>query len=255
MKRISCFLMCLLLVFILSGCTSKREIDLMQQNYDNLNENYSELKGNYDKLNAEYSELKEKYDKYTDIIENLESDNFELAVNLVEEKKFEKTKKEKGDIDKYLVTVEINNDNVSDYFDIEVFNTYNEFGEIEKDSYVIMVVSKAYDKGLVLYDGEISIGYTSKIVGTYIVDDDVEQFLGMNSYIQSGGFEIEPDKCEFNITRATGTVTFVKSEYVFSYDLKEGEKSSTKGTLDSHMLVVLYNGEKIDRFIKFGMKY
>ena len=255
MKRVSYFFMCLLFVFMLSGCTSKREINLMQKNYDNLIENYSELKGNYDNLNAEYSELKDKYDKYVDIIENLESDNFELAVNLVEEKKFEKAKKEKGDIDKYLVTVEINNDNVSDYFDIEAFNTYNDFGEIEKDSYVIMVVSKAYDKGLVLYDGDISIGYTSKIVGTYIVDDDVEQFLGMNSYIQSGGFEIEPDKCEFNITRAKGTVTFVKSEYVFSYDLKEGEKSSTKGNLDSHMLVVLYNGEKIDRFIKFGMKY
>ena len=77
----------------------------------------------------ELEELPEKYKKYEDILSYLEEEKYDDAITIINEKKNEALKEKYGEIEEYLVTIELTPDNFDEYFEFVKDRSKNAFGE------------------------------------------------------------------------------------------------------------------------------
>lgn len=178
--------------------------------------------------------------EYADLIEMLNNDDFDSAIDYVTNLKTEKMKEEAGDIADYLVTVDINDDNFSDYFECVKFKKYNSFGEEDTQMKGYGLKSLAYDEGLIFYNAD---GVNVELATDgWKSDDSLSSLLSNGCFVGSGS---SFDELTVEFSRVTdGTVTFVKSDYVDSYELEDYQNP------DPHYkkaVITLKNGEVIER--------
>lgn len=185
---------------------------------------------------AEESETSE----YADLIEMLDNDDFDSAIDYVTNLKTEKMKEEVGDIADYLVTIDINDNNFSDYFECVKIQLHNSFGEPDNQMIGFGLKSKAYDDGLILYD--VTGVNVELMLADSPTDYDLASLLSCGcSY--GGGYTI--DELPISFSRTTGgTVTFIKSEYVDSYELEDFKETRPDY---KNAVITLKNGETLSR--------
>lgn len=252
MKKIIALVLAVCLLFSLSGCVS-------QNDYDALLAQQQTLQANIDALQADHDSLKATLDKHTDLIDAMEAEDFGAAMDIVSQKQIAKEVAEKGDIEEYLVTVELTLDNFDDYFEWKAFYGLNSFGEPEKHNMSVVPVSKVYDQGLILYQIDLKLGYAFTFSDSYqgrVNSDTINETRewSNNSIFGTGissseGVVFDLENFTMDVNRLEGTVTFVKEEYVTSYELGELERSTQNAT------ITLVNGEVLLHTVQFGCKY
>lgn len=248
MKRAIAILLTACLVFCMAGCVSQSDLDAALAERD--------------ALQAENNTLWATVDKYSDIIGAMDSEDYQAAMAILSEKQIAKEIEQKGNIDDYLVTVELTMDNFDDYFQWKTFYGINDFGEVKKDVAWFVLTSKAYDQGLVLYHLDGALGYTYTATGTTPgwgthSNTSDENTADLHDYsmpsVGSGmGSDsvMDIEKCSAETTRVTGTATFVKAEYVTSYELGEVQNGAYQ-----QATIKLVNGETLHRGVSFECKY
>ncbi len=181
----------------------------------------------------EKGELLEKYDMLLNL---MEADDYQSAEAYVHNLLIQQKKDTAGEIEEYLVTVDLNSENFEDYFEFVSVPRYNAFGELI-NAFGIGLKSKKYDEGLIIYTiDDITVEYTDD----YWTDSSSLGNLLMFGSATSG-FNV--DKLAY--TRITdGKVTYIKREYVDSYDIPEFEKPNDYNV---ETRVELQNGESIYR--------
>ena len=197
---------------------------------------------------SEPSSEEQLYEKYADIISSLEEENYDNAIDIINEKKTEANKEKYGDIEEYLVTVELTPDNFDEYFEFVTSVHYTAFGT--EDLFLYGLKSKMYDSGLIIYDlnnaeynDDIAIGYKWSM-GDVAHSDGVSDYLrnllrignGMN-IMYKDLFKAEP------LGKIAGTkLTFIEKDYVESYEI-----DSRSADLLGNTTITLKNGEIIKR--------
>ena len=186
---------------------------------------------------------KEKADileKYPDLISFLESEDYQSAETYVHDLVLQQKKEAAGDIDDYLVTVDLNSENFEDYFELVTVPRYNAFGE-PVNEIQIGVKSKKYDEGLIVYSlDDITVEFNH----SYDSECDLQTLLPFNfcSYSDS-----DADSALAYTGRITeGTVTFIKQEYVEDYPIPELKKPDD---YNAETTIQLKNGEMITRYL------
>lgn len=166
-------------------------------------------------------------------------------------------------LDNMLVTVELNESNVSDYCEVVIYTEEeaDAFGVITGDTRTyVMLTSKVYDQGLLYLDGSDDLAiellipehprkYQSKGRAWRNRTDEADTYVvKYNPYGSYGGslgsknveneyedvHEITADQITFG--RVAGKITFIRKEYV--QEVKQREGSSSR-------MLVLTNGEEM----------
>lgn len=161
------------------------------------------------------------YEKYGTIIDALEEENFDAAIQEISQMKKEKLIAEAGDINDYITTVTLTNDNFYDYFELKKEPVYNSFGELQEDSYCLILKSKKYDEGLLLYDSQAlnTMRVEAKQAG---YESTIEFSLAQLLY----GARLYN---EYEITRVTeGEIKFISSDYVESEEITQTADANNK---------------------------
>ena len=253
MKRALAILLTLCLIVSLAGCVSQSDLDAVIAEKD-------ALQANYDALQADYAAMQATLDQHADLISVMDAEDYGAAMHIISEKQIAKEVAEKGDIDEYLVTVNLTIDNFNDYFEWKNFYAFNDFGEELEYSYRSVLTSKVYDQGLILYDCDVKLGYTQTVGVNYFGKEDIHSIEDTNVWDENTmpccgsesaeGVKYDLEKCHTKTTRVEGTVTFVKEEYIADYKLSEMDTNSYQNAD-----ITLVNGEHISRNIRFGCNY
>lgn len=187
------------------------------------------------------SEKETLYDKYEDIIVALENNNFDVAIGSINGMKIQKMKEEAGDINDYLVEVDINENNFDDYFELVVFSDTNAFGEETNDTR-FGYKSKAYDDGLIIYkmdDGMV----VEMLEQEFTMSEDLDSLLMFGRTWSNTPID------ELSIERTGrivgGKISFIKAEYISKYEIGE---QSNPGEQVVEFNIELLNGETIIRY-------
>ena len=137
-------------------------------------------------------------------------------------------------------TIDINDNNFSDYFECVKIQLHNSFGEPDNQMIGFGLKSKAYDDGLILYD--VTGVNVELMLADSPTDYDLASLLSCGcSY--GGGYTI--DELPISFSRTTGgTVTFIKSEYVDSYELEDFKETRPDY---KNAVITLKNGETLSR--------
>lgn len=180
-------------------------------------------------------------EKYPELISSLESEDYQSAESYVHELLIQQKKEAAGDIEDYLVTVDLNSENFEDFFEFETVPRNNAFGEPE-DSMGIGVKSKKYDEGLIVYSlDDITVEYT---FNSFDSEYDLKELL---SFGLSSSFTADDDNVLSYTGRITnGTVTYIKQEYVEDYPVSELKKPDDWAV---ETTIQLKNGETINRYL------
>ena len=213
----------------------------------------------YDALTAENSQLESqiaKYEKYSEIIDCLEAEDYDSAVSCIEEEQEAKLQAEAGDMADYLVTVELTTENFSDYFEFQIDYLRDAFGEIQtelnSDTGLVTLASKVYDNGYIYYDSDCAFEYEIKCSSPYWYSETntktLEESIGgpLDSVSQYA------TDATFTVTRVEGTVTFIKSDYILSYDVGEITNIEFQTAAAA---ITLKNGDKLWHYVYFGHLY
>ncbi len=243
MKKFIAILLILCIVFSLAGCVSQ--------------DDYDAVIAEKDALQARYDALQTTLDHHADLIGAMDAEDYSMAMNIIREKQIAKDVAEKGDIDDYLVTVDLTLENFDDYFAWKNFYKRNAFGEEMEYRYSSLLTSKVFDQGLILYDCDVKLGFTATVSADYFGSKENHSFDDTQTWFaktmpRCGGSSTEGviydlEKCDVTTTRVEGTVTFVKADYVTDYAFDE----STSEIAD----ITLVNGEVLQHQISFGCKY
>lgn len=167
----------------------------------------------------ELSEEEQLFGKYEDIIRALESGDYDGAVSTIEQLKTEANIRQYGDINDYLVTVELTPENFDEYFEFVTTPTFNDFGE-QNDYLKLGLRSKKYDEGLILY-GVDDLQYCDTFAIEYTADYSYEDYSDTDttqwrlasflSFSTLGGSNIKVTS--IRIDRIAGSkLTFIKKE-------------------------------------------
>ena len=190
------------------------------------------------------------YEKYHEIIDKLESEDYDDVLAIVEKLKKEKTAKEAGDIADHMLTVDLNSDNFSDYFEIMTVPCYNGFGELESNKVALCARSKKYDEGYYIYSlDSIAVAYTR--------NDNENVFDAQLSSLLSGYFwsgSLNPETIEFSYAGkiTDGKIVFISKDFVDSYVIQERDLPSNEA---DHATMTLKNGDEINRAIQKDYPY
>ena len=243
MKKLIVILLVVCTIICLSGCVSQDELDVVIAERDT--------------LQTQLDAAQVTIHKYADLIGAMDAEDYPAAMDIISQKQIAKEIEEKGEIDKYLVTVELTTENFDEYFAWNNFYALNDFGEQLKHEYRSVLTSKAYDQGLILYACDVKLGYTQTVNGAYFGHEEIHSSNGTCVWSEktmptcgSGsaeGVEFNLEKCQVEITRVEGTVTFVKEDYVASYVFD--------GSVSEIAEITLVNGETLYHQIAFGCKY
>lgn len=202
------------------------------------------------------------YEKYADVIDAMEAGDYDAALEAVKERRKNASPALNGDIEDYLVRVEITPENFADYFEFYHRPVLNAFGEDTGDIF-FGLRSKAYDRGLILYHPDdptwcdpVSVEYTWS--GSYnrndpnaLTTDTSDSALTslLVGHMLSGDASshfAQTFQIVFTGRLTSGTLTFVRADYVLSYDIPEKSDPDASVVWAS---VVLMNGEQIGHTI------
>lgn len=149
----------------------------------------------------------------------------------------EQKKEATGGIEDYLVTVDLNSENFEDYFEFVTVPRYNAFGEL-LGSFGIGLKSKKYDEGLIIYTiDDITVEFADS---RWTSDDSLDSLLSFS--LTLSGYTADEIAYSGRITE--GKVTYIKQEYVDSYDIPELEKPDDYNV---YTQIQLQNGETLYR--------
>lgn len=190
--------------------------------------------------------------KYDEIIADLEEEDYDGAIDAITEMKKESQAKAFGDIKDYLVTVELTKENFDEYFEWVSQEHVDAFGE--KDSVWWGFRSKKYDDGLILYRLEdvkycdsILIEHTSTYHNLDDSDQSVQEKDELSSLLSMISWDVpmlDPVTLD-SVDRIAGSkLTFIKKEFVESYDFKPF--SFPEDSLGTET-ITLKNGEILTR--------
>lgn len=236
MKKILTLLLTICLVSLLAACASQRELDAIAAEQ-------AALQVKYDALQSEYEALQKA--PYSDFIEWIECESYPAAIEFVKKRQAAEAFAEKGPIEDYLVTVELTTENFSDYFEWKSFPSLDAFGE-ETDYWDMVLTSKVYQEGLVFYQSDAKY---EKDGSGY----EYELHLGCTGQTR----DLERWKAE-KVDHVSGSVTFVKSDYVMEYTIYKDDPTFHRYCPDNPFRdanVALVNGENIFRSILPGYEY
>lgn len=185
---------------------------------------------------------------HAELIAYLKEDDYEAAENYVHSLRVQEEKEAAGDIEDYLVKVDITEDNFFDYFDFVVYPYLNDFDELE---FMAMgIVSKKRDDGLVFYDdGNVSFDVQVSGLSNNLVLTVGE---GLNIWNMVG---FDPNMSEQSITLqrvAPGTVTFIEEEYVQSEEYEVPNQNPSGWETN---IIELKNGEILKRYTRTEHPY
>lgn len=229
MKKVLSLVLTTCLISTLAACASQHDLDAITAEQD-------ALQVKYDALQSEYEALQEQEAPYSDFITEIEYESYPAAIEFVKKRQAAEAFAEKGPIEDYLVTVELTTENFSDYFEWISIPSLDAFGE-ETDYWDIFWTSKVYQEGLVFYQSDAK----------YEMDGyEYELYLGSRrSTRDPEGWKAE------KVENVSGSVTFVKSDYVMEYTIDEDDPTFHRYLPDDPSRsanVVLANGEFLYRF-------
>lgn len=171
-------------------------------------------------------------EKYPELFEYLKNDDLGSAEAYIRGLR-EEQDKDLGELEEYLVTVEINNDNFLDYFEPVIVPYKDAFDELVFMS--VGVRSKMYDEDLIIYEHD-NISYEMDVDGMRVVQNLTE---GLMIWHAIGSDEsMTGQNCTFKRV-IPGKVTFVKGDYI---DHKESHEFERLGWLKEE--IWLKNGEQ-----------
>ena len=206
----------------------------------------------------EPSEEEQLFVKYEGIIRALENNDYDRALSSISQLKKEYMAANCGNINDYLVTVEITPENFDEYFEFVSFHGKNAFGEQDDKRVYIGLRSKKYDDGLLLYgldDRQYSDDITIEFFCDFLGSDpkyDKLCSLVMFGYSVSSS-NLIPASISLKSGRISGSrITFIKKEYVESYEIEP--VSSPEKTV-SGATITLINGEIIHRVVNPDFPY
>lgn len=229
MKKLWTVLLTICLAALLASCASQEDLDAIEAER-------AALQAKYDALQAECNPLQELESMYPDLFEHLDSESYPAAIALVKRLRAGKLLLEKGPIDDYLITVELTKENFNDYFDWKCIPVVNAFGE-EEDYTQFVLTSKVYEEGLVLYRSEAE----------FELEKYGAKALDLRYSITRRG---EHQADAIKVVSVSGSVTFVKSDYVLDYSVDEDGSvnyPAYPGDPFRNANVALANGENLYR--------
>lgn len=194
---------------------------------------------------ADTSAEEQLLEKYTDLIDLLEKEDYDNAIAEIEKMKKESKAAKYGDVADYLVSFELTADNFDEFFEFAAIQGKNAFGE-DEDTVWIGLKSKKYDEDLVFYrisdteyNDDVTIEYTYNVGGwEQTSESTLSQLVCFNNGIgidNKDSFSVEPTG------RISGSkITFIKKEFVESYDVKPASNQSLHIT---QATVTLKNGD------------
>lgn len=195
--------------------------------------------------------------KYDEIIADLEEEDYDGAIDAITEMKIESQAKAFGDIKDYLVTVELTKENFDEYFEWVTIPEVDIFGD--QEALWCGFRSKKYDDGLILYglgDANYSDSIYVKFSLTHhLLDDSIysDQYKDslMNLLIFNYGMTPEISASLDSIDSIAGSkLTFVKKEFVESYDIEPAEHPDDPNeVLRADATITLKNGDSFGRTI------
>lgn len=238
MKKIMTILLTICLASMLAACASQRDLDAIAAEQ-------AALQVKLDALQSEYEALQEQEAPYSEIMEWIDYESYPAAIHYVEERQAAKAVAEKGPIEDYLVTVELTTENFEDYFEWKSFPDLDAFGE-ETGYTKCILTSKVFKEGLVFYQMDAK----------YVLEGfESENELDFRSHFTWR----DAKKAEaMKAVNVSGSVTFVKSDYVREYTIYPDDAAShTYSPADPFRdaNVALVNGENIFRSILPGYEY
>lgn len=199
------------------------------------------------------SQDEQLYEKYKDIISDLEGQNYDLAIDKIKQMKKDAAPSD-GNIEDYLLEVNLTGDNFYDYFEFEKIACRDMYGD-ETGSFMLGLRSKMFDKGYVLcnyYDRDYcdSIYFELKNESHVIKDASLIEMLSFSSIGFDSGYFYEG----IGISgRVAGTkLTFVSKDFVESYEIAE-IKDLAKVTTEAE--ITLKNGLKFGYLISPDYPY
>lgn len=194
---------------------------------------------------AETSAREQLLEKYTGVINLLEKEDYDNAIAEIEEMKKASKAKKYGDIADYLVSFELTADNFDEFFEFSTIQGKNAFDE-DDDIIWIGLKSKKYDEGLAFYrisdtqyNDDVTIEYTYNSGGwEQTSESGLDELLTFNYGVgidHNDSFSVEPTG------RIAGSkITFIKREFIESYDVEPIENKSQHIT---QATVTLKNGD------------
>ena len=194
---------------------------------------------------------KEKADileKYPELISYLESEDYQSAEAYVHDLVLQQKKEAAGDIEDYLVTVDLNSENFDDYFEFTTIPSFTVFGE--PDGFLFAVKSKEYENGLIIYSmDEIAVELS-------ILDEELSEqdhLKDLLSLTVTSVFRNQVSSEQVHVGRVgDGKITFIKQEYVEEYPIPE-PKTPDVNCIET--TIKLKNGEQITRYINPANPY
>lgn len=217
MKKTVAILLAFCLLFALSGCVSRRDVD---------------------EAAAQRDALQAKAEPHSEFLQPLMEEEYEVVLDMLEEKQADKERAAAEMIEPYLVTVELTTENFDDYFEWITFPSVDAFGAEDGDTTVVLTC-KVYQDGLVFYRSDAK----------YVLEDHSERELNLNSRSTWHNDSL-PDSMK--VVSVSGSVTFVKSDYVMEYSVEKADPTRhTQNPADPFLsaTVTLANGESFYRSI------
>lgn len=188
--------------------------------------------------------------RYPEIADALDAGDYDGAIAAITEMKTEAMAQQAGDINDYLVTVELTPENFDEFFELYTMQFHNAFGEYYSSGCLLR--SLKYDEGLILYglyDEEFCDAISFECVIGARTDSGTERQMESSIYRLSffldtpegvPGLDEDPSVVYFigPISRMTGSkITYVRSEFVESVSIEDnGDQYTTE-------IVTLKNGE------------
>lgn len=252
------FVTSIIITMMITGCSSnttsgsesieiKSQLESMQKELDDLKEENSRLKDQVELFTES---------TYDVIISDLETDNYDGAKAKIDQLQKDRMAANAGDINDYLVTIDLNSENFDDYFEFVSMPMYNAFGELKPGASAFGVKSKKYEEGLVIYSVDnITVEYVTKNTSqpeldAWPGDSKLNELLEFsNSFGSSEDADFE---FEYNGRITEGKVVYIKSEYVDSYETVE---RAAPDDFADEAIITLCNGEKIVRSIQKDLPY
>ena len=196
---------------------------------------------------AETSAKEKMLEKYSNVIDFLEKEDYDNAIAEIEKMKKDSKSAKYGDVADYLVSFELTADNFDEFFEFAAIQGKNAFGE-DEDTIWFGLKSKKYDEDLVFYgitdreyNDNITIEYTYNSDGDASTDEcALNDLLSFSRGI--GGDNINVDSFSIKPTgRIAGSkITFIKKEFIESYDIEPVLDQSHTNT---QATVTLKNGD------------
>lgn len=244
MKKTVAILLALCLLFALSGCVSQSDVDAAAAQRD-------ALQAELDALQEQYDALQARLEPHSQYIQPLMEEEYDVVLEILEEKQADKEKSAAEMIEPYLVTVELTPENFLDYFEMKAQVVSGDQGE---DTLVCFLASKVYEQGLILYKSDAAIGVVLAMEhnGHSYFDQSTDMVFDYGRLYMARSSSGAPTIHGGAITGISGTVTFVKADAVTGYEVTDGD---TIYEYEDTYLVSLINGESLVRRVYFGEKF